>query len=383
MKSAFCFASLLFVLTLSAAEPLYVNEDAWHYWASKSSAAERQLYGIQPSRPEFDFSRQGLERYIDDLARGKLTHFVMNVNTQRSNWPSKSIEPVWASIDDPKCEQLDWYRRLKELYDRGIDPYKIWIDRCRMKGVKPWISIRMNDMHGIRQDNGCTISDFWRAHPEFHLSAEKRSFNNGLDFTRKQVRDRMSAYIRETLDRYDPDGIELDLIRRYNYLPIGRERDFAPLFTEYMRSLRRLVDAAAKRRGHPITVAVRLLTKPAHSRDLGMEADVWSKEGIVDVIIPSPYFGDLPQNIPLREWREWTGNKAEIVPCADYGLSEPGRAETLRPASWDELCQWAAAMHQQGARSLYFFNFHLHPQSGEVWQRLFSEGLESAPRSHP
>jgi hypothetical protein len=301
-----------------------MNEDAWHYFTAASDVKRgKGDEDIPPMRPQFTLTKKGLENYIDEIARGHVTHFVMNLNSQRANFPSKTWEPLWKSLDEPERDHLDYIRVMKALYEKGVDPYQVWIDRCRVKGIQPWISIRMNDLHRWDEPKSPNISTFWHAHPEYRL--RPAAWDNGLDYTLEPVRKRMLDFITEVLDRYDPEGLELDLMRFRRYLPIGREKECAPIFTAYMREIRKVVNAAAAKRGHTITLSVRLKSKPSGSRELGMEADVWAKEGIVDVIVPTSPWESIDFDIPLAEWRTWTGDKVLIVPSADEGITENGK----------------------------------------------------------
>jgi hypothetical protein len=83
-----------------------------------------------------------------------------------------------------------------------------------------------------------------------------------------------------------------------------------------------------------------------------MEADVWAKEGIVDVIVPTSPWESIDFDIPLAEWRTWTGDKVPIVPSADEGITENGKR---RIATFEEYRRWASIMHERGAKGLYLF----------------------------
>jgi hypothetical protein len=357
---------------------LFMNSDYNHYFAAAPEVKRGPSDDwVEPMRPEFTVTKKGLENYIDEIARGHLTHFVMNLNCQRANFPSKTFEPIWKSLDEPERDHLDYIRALKALYESGVDPYKVWIDRCRVKGVKPWISIRMNDLHRHDVPKSPWISTFWHEHPEYRLRPD--GWDNGLDYTLEPVRKRMLDFITEVLNRYDPEGLELDLMRFRRYLPIGREKECAPIFTAYMREIRKVVNAAAAKRGHTITLSVRLKSKPSGSRELGMEADVWAKEGIVDMIVPTSPWESFDFDIPLAEWRTWTGDKVLVVPSADEAITENGKR---RIATFEEYRRWASIMHERGAKGLYLFNFFMHPQDGPVWNGVLSGGLAPSAALH-
>ena len=46
-------------------------------------------------------------------------------------------------------EVVDFSERYRGIYklnkEYGVDPFRVWIRRCREIGIRPWITIRMND----------------------------------------------------------------------------------------------------------------------------------------------------------------------------------------------------------------------------------------------
>jgi len=370
---------LLLFLTAGVAfggtpELLFMNEDCWHFWISDSkNAADMKRDQCPPLKPGMGATKEGLERYIDEIARGKVTHFLMNVNGQRSNFPSKVFEPVWVSLDEPDRNHEDWVRTLKRLADAGMDPYRIWIDRCRTKGVSPWISIRMNDLHRTSDPKCPNISKLWRQHPELQLDVNGGWDYSGFDYSQPQIRNRMLAFIREVLARYDADGIELDLLRFSRYLPRGREAECAPLFTEFVREIRRSVDASAAARGHAIALSVRVMPYPSNSRERGLQVDLWAREGLVDYVMPCNFYMNIRYDISADDWRAWIGEKAVVIPGADSGVLENGKR---RLATYAEYVKWAEAMRCHGAKNgLYLYNLFGHSMDGESWNGVLSKGL--------
>ncbi len=76
----------------------------------------------------------------------------------------------------------------------------------------------------------------------------------------------------ETLDRYDIDGLELDFMREPYLFSAGKEAEGAPILTAWLREIRKLVDDAAAKRGHPIRLGVRVPSRPEVASAMGLDA---------------------------------------------------------------------------------------------------------------
>ena len=79
----------------------------------------------------------------------------------------------------------------------------------------------------------------------------------------------------ETLARYDIDGLELDFMREPYLFSKGKEQEGGSILTTWVREIRGLTDAAAKRRGHPVKLGVRVPSSPQTALGLGFDAPAW------------------------------------------------------------------------------------------------------------
>ena len=61
-------------------------------------------------------------------------------------------------------------------------------------------------------------------------------------------------------------------------------------------------ERAAERLGHPVKLGVRVPSRPETARMLGMDGVAWAKEGLVDVVAPSPFWATCEFDIPMQEW---------------------------------------------------------------------------------
>lgn len=369
-------------------EILVFNEDSSHFFYT---------------RDDEEMTRAGLQAWVDRYAGTKATHLFLCTNCQRANFASETKDPIWAPYDGGKdpTRKSDWPRRAKLLHERGVDPNSVRIERCREQGISPWLTIRMNDMHDVNKPGHWIHSTFWREHPEYWLVPHAESdpyHTRALDYAHEEVRAYQMAFIREVLSRYDPDGIELDWMRFGLHFAPGEGEAGAPVLTEFMRQVRALVAEWSEKRGHPIGLAARVPVHPDAARGLGMDGVTWAREGLVDVLTPTPFWQTADYAIPLALWRERLGPAAETVTLL-AGYEKGHRAYPFsKPVIPDLplLYGFVSLMQHRGADGIYLFNWMdrewdsraASPVSRERYGELLQTGVSPAaalarPRRYP
>lgn len=346
---------------------LIFNEDDSHFFGG----------GVPPSREK-------LNQYVDRLsAAGKVTHFFMCVNAQKANFPSKVLEAAWE-YDRTVCgKPTTWGQNLKKLHDGGIDPYDVWIRRCREKNVSPWISIRMNDVHYAFDMSYAGHSSFWREHPEFwrQPNATKGDWGlRALNYSNAEVRARILAFVVEVLERYDVDGIECDWMRFTDHLTPNHELEESACLNDLMSKIRQVVREASVRRSHPISIAARVDSDPEAALLRGTDPFAWASAGLIDILIPCNFFASADFWLPCRGWIRrirQVNPLVKVVPGTDSGIVMKG-TKKRRLMTIEEYCTWAERVNRQGADGVYVFNFFQHPLNGPVWNFVVDEGLASA-----
>lgn len=329
-------------------------------------------------------TEKGVRDYFDSVAAGgAVTHFFMCVNGQRTSYDSKVWEPIWLGVND-RTERghtnAPWCVNAKILHDRGIDVWKIWCEQAREKGISPWISMRMNDAHYCsymykvhRNEN------FWWDHPEWwrvpHSHGKKGYALQALDFAHAEVRKHAMDLVKEILGRWDMDGIEIDWMRQRCCLTPGKERELAYLLTDFMREVRFHANAAGRRLGHPVKVAVRVSSFIAGAEANGFDIVTWAKEGLVDVVIPSVGYWTPDYNMKVDEWRTVLGSlgrKITILPSTDIGMQSFNRYRMLIWHDMAFLRGWAA--NASGGDGIYLFNapYYGKDEKAEVYAGALS-----------
>ena len=363
-------AGLAFVIgtSVSAASGgfmLAFNEDDSHFMGTVHAEAEYRAY-------------------IDEVCRGPVTHFFMCPNAMRCNIPATRFEPWWMALDDPEVPKRPSggkARAMKALHEAGIDPYRIWAAKCREKGVSPWFSMRMNDVHDVHDPAYGGLSRFWRDHPEYRRvpgSADRNWSNAAFDYAHKEVRDFHLSFVKDLCDRYDVDGVELDWMRFPCHLRAGHEAEDAHFITDFVREAKRYADAATARLGHKVRLGVRVPTDIKGALSIGLNVVAWAREGLVDMIVPCNFFATADYTLPYSEWKaaiDAVRPSILIIPGLDNGVVKEGGRGIRQNLTVAEYRGFADSMHHDGAPGVYLFNLFVAPKTNGVWNAILSEGL--------
>jgi uncharacterized lipoprotein YddW (UPF0748 family) len=361
---------------------LVLNEDDSHFFGSRS--AEQMTI-------------EGLHAFVDQYANTAVSRLFLCPNAMKASYRSKVRDAIWEFKDGQKPPQEEfakkWCENARLLDERGLDPYAVWIARCREKKISPWLSMRMNDVHNVDDVDNYIHSSFWRKHPDYwRVPGGGGWTDRALDYGIPEVREHAMAFVRELLERYDPDGLELDWMRfGYHFRP-GKETEGAAILNQFMREVRSLTKQWSVKRGHPIKLGARVPTLPDAARGLGMDGVTWVREGLVDMLVPTPFWATTDFDIPIELWRERIGSAAKKVVLAAGAEILVRAYPAAKPIEEDITSTrgFAAACLHRGADSIYLFNYmDPAPMTGgkEAYRTLLQEGLSlktvtQKPRRH-
>ena len=380
------FLALVLVSTCAGADAdrlrnmLVVNEDNSHFFGSR--------------KPE-QMTLKELHAWVDQYAGGAVTHLFLCPNSMRASFRSRSRDAIWDPVKG-KVPQGLWPENAKRLHDAGLDPYAIWIARARQKRLSPWLTMRMNDVHNANETDHYYHSTFWREHPQFWRvpgSPGGSWVERAMNYAHAEVREHQMAFVRELLERYDPDGLELDWMRFGYHLTAGRESQEGRVLTEFVRDVRVLTTEWSTKRKHPIRLGVRVPAHPDAAAGLGMDAVKWAREGLVDLVVACPFWTSSDFDIPIELWHKRLGaatNRVAVLPGLEHNSRPwPSAAPTANDRA--TLHGFAASAYHRGADSIYLFNWmdsETRPCTVEEYRTLLQRGLSAqtvstAVRRHP
>ena len=351
------------------------------------------------SRRAEHMTLDGLQEQMDHYATGQVSHVFLNVNYMRTLYASETWENFWEG-NNPETTPEEWIRNAWLLHEQGLDPIAVWIARLRERGVSPWVSMRMNDCHFTQSDPQYTLnSSFWREHPEYWRAPKGRGYHDRcLNYRIPAVREYSMSLVRELVQRYDADGLELDWLREPFCFAPGEEEKGRVILTRFMNEVRELTERWSKKRGHAIELAAHV---PAHSEAAfgwGIDAVRWAKEGLIDVLIPSPRWATADFDIPIERWREMIGKAEKHVTFA-AGMElriAPYEGSAASRNNIEFMRGFSATHLSRGADQIYLYNHFDGPEGAAVtttvddpeeWRAILAEAgrletVNGKPRRH-
>lgn len=257
-------------------------------------------------------------------------------------WGEMNYAPYPSKVLPVKVGYEQWL-------EQGMDPLPICIGKCRDKNIEVFYTFRIN---GANDFGDWILPPVLEQHPEWGIPSPYwpkpwRHFN----FMLEEVRKYKLAIIREVVERYDFDGIEIDWRAGLTTLPLMQAWEHRDALTVFMRSVRELLQETAKRRGRPFLLAVRVPENIEGCHYDGLHIERWVEENLVDILA----LGCKSFEVDLDAFRLLTeGTHIKLYPSMDdhhrSGGYEQPTIELYRGA--------ASTFLQQGADGIYAFNWY-------------------------
>lgn len=342
-----------------------------------------------------ELAPQAIQAYVDLIARSGVDTFVYNPCAQRAWWPSKTTPTAWDGYrrgdqaffyghvlgQAMTQEQLDTYLRSScrlldrylDLLDAGADLLAETSRACRRRGIAPWLSARMNDMHGANWLEGSYMNAPLLAHPEFRLAG--RSLNDkapprrslqALNYQKREVRDYMLTMLRELIEDYDFEGLELDWTRHlFCCNPVASQQTIDTI-TAWHAELAALCQRKAKATGRPFRFGVRCAANLADQRHLGLDVVAMAHAGFLDFVCPTRAGVTTTWDLDYHRLRLLLGERVKLYGVIEFAPNwlpayapKHQHRHYLRylPASAAMLRGNAAGKLAAGADGIEIFNF--------------------------
>lgn len=298
-----------------------------------------------------------------------------------------------------------YYETTRQLTAQGYDPFRLLCDEARRLGLDIWPDIHVNDWHnnqGPDKDGQIVFnelaSSFLADNPQLMIGIEnckqpnrygrkydeQRAVDLGplQDFKHSEVRQHRLDIISEVCREYDVDGFSLDFMRVPVFFQPREIHENIDLMTAFVGEVRQVLDTIGAEKGRRLGLAARVPLTLAHGLEVGMDVAAWVKAGLLDILIPTPFFGCL-FDAQVAEFAELVkGTRCRLYPCmdaqwqsgykpapnvADYGWGMPSYHQPMR-ANY----AYGQAMHyyRTGADGIALYNWESHEAEFGINNRM-------------
>ena len=319
------------------------------------------------------YTAKAIYRYVDVLADNGVDTFLVNANASTAWYPSKAVptildgykrgdreffrgHAICAGATEPAAvekfidESMAFMNRYQDLLDAGVDWLAEAAKACRQRGISPWVSIRMNDMHGQRNFEGSYFNAPLLRKKEMRLQHSAYSptmwipdYREGLNYARREVRDFMLTQIKEVVEEYDYEGLELDWWRN----PLCCEPNATPetvaMMNGWFREVRALTERRARQTGRPFPLGFRMPGRLDALKSIGIDVVTLCREGTLDFICPSNFWR-TSWDMPHDELRRQVGERAAIYGVIEDGVNRMAAAAPAIPLTRD--MRYISASHE-------------------------------------
>jgi len=347
------------------------------------------------------FKAKAIHRFVENLGRSGVDTFLVNANASRAWYPSKVIPTILDGYQrgdreffrghaicqgiTGKAEEekfIDRIMAFMNLYQDLLDAKVDWLveaaTACRQQNVSPWVSIRMNDFHGHRNIDGSFFNVPLLKNPAMRLkrsayspTMRDPSYRTGLNFEKAEVRALMLAQIREVVEDYDYEGLELDWLRN----PLCCEPNATPetvaMMSDWLREVHTLTQRRAEKTGRPYPLGLRIPGKLETVKSIGLDVAALCRDGTLDFISPSGFWC-TSWEMPHDELRRAVGDSVAIYGVIEDGVNllparspEHDLTQRIRyiSSSREGLHANAAGKHALGIDGIEWFNFYCTDQA--------------------
>lgn len=242
-------------------------------------------------------------------------------------------------------------RNLRQLIADGHDPMKLMCDRAHEKGIwfLPTISVLITGGDRATDIGLGRKSDFAYNNPQFRVGADDdprakspaRFFGpDRFNFVHAEVRQERFRICEELLERYDTDGIELDLSTDNDFGPLCRYSEIpqmAPLLTQWIADLHAVARKAEQAQGRRKRLYVRIPAGPAEAWNvIGFEVPNWVRHKLVDgLVCLTTNRGMLDQDLDLKAVRNLTkGTPCRVLAGMEVTLGRQLASSATPPMIW-------------------------------------------------
>ena len=179
---------------------------------------------------------------------------------------------------------IDWriMRMVEAGKELGTDQLREVIGRGREMGLRVFPSLKLQDSTAPGGDR-CGLLK-WEHEAAVCIGEEGRA-QWCYDYANELVCQNKLAMIREVLEDYEADGIELDFMFDGYYFKGAEIEKNTPLMNRFVGRVRELATQIGQRQGRQIPIMARVHLKREENLEIGLDVEAWLKEGSIAYVV--------------------------------------------------------------------------------------------------
>lgn len=322
-----------------------------------------------------NFSKSGLTAWADQFVDTNVGTIMLNTQSGRANYSGYTTEAYWEGVDrDGKWWSDDLNGLRQKHYQgmlNGVEFTKDRIKLLRERGISPWMSIRVNDVHDMSDIDNPLHATFTTQHQSMVVGTDGPLGDDSkcLNYLNPEVRNWYFATIRENIERYDMDGLELDFMREsYALYDDNQRAELTKVYTQFMKDIRKLLDQYEMVYGHKIYLSVRVPAAVHVALDYGLDVGEWSRLGLVDLVCVTARWATSDTDMEIEKWTDLlktqAGNSNIIISAGIESIYRSHHGQGPAQFTGIETTRGMAYSYlSRGADCIYLYN-HMYEVPG-------------------
>ena len=233
-------------------------------------------------------SRHKLRRPVDELLGTSVDVLAYGLGYGDVYFHDSKVGRVVGHKQEGWDSFIDWriMRRVRDAREMGTDQLREVIERSRETGLRVFPSLKLQSCDRPGSDR-CGLLK-WARWQEVCLGEKNEQhprYENCYDYAHPDVQEAKLGIVREVLEDYRAEGIELDFMFVPKFFRSGEEGKNAALMSRFVARVREIADRVGTEQGREVGVMVRVFDKRDYNLKLGLDVETWLREKSVDIVV--------------------------------------------------------------------------------------------------
>ena len=237
---------------------------------------------------------------VDEVAGTSVDTLVLGLGYSDVYFHRSKVGRVVGQRKDSWDSWIDWriVRMAEAAEQLDTDQLEVCIDRGRHLGIRVIPSLKLQDVSPPGDERCGWLK--WEQKQAVCIGEEGR-YLYAYDWMHDAVAAAKLDLVREVIDDYGADGIELDFMFDLRYFGQGQADAGASVMTAFVRNVHDIAAAAAAQRGTPVSVSVRISADNERNLAAGLRVEQWLQAGLLDWVVAEDS-GLLVDSEPKPSW---------------------------------------------------------------------------------